>query len=295
MHSYYRDLKVILAFVAPAFVIYAVGAMVPVIQTFYFSFFQWSGIYGTPLEYVGFANFVNLFQYGEFWTALSNIARFVALSLIIQIGIGYTQAIVLGTYLKGYRTFKTIFFIPLVITITAVGLIWRFILLPDAGALNTFLTAIGLEEFTRAWLIDQDTALLSLILITGWISAPYYLTIGFAAVSSIPMEIHEAAEMDGARGLRKVVFITIPLVWESLKISIILVITGVLKIFEIVFVMTQGGPNGLTQVPVTLMYYEAFRFNNYGRGSAVAVVVFLLSISLTIISLRVLRRKQLES
>jgi len=171
---------------------------------------------------------------------------------------------------------------------------WYFILFPNGGVLNNLLTALGLESWTRNWLIDKDTAMTWVIVVTGWVSTGYYTTIFFAAITGLPDEILEAAALDGATGLKKITRIVLPMIWESVKTSVILVVTGILKTFEIVFIMTQGGPNGLTQVPVTLMYYEAFKYDHYGRGSAIAVVVFLMSIGLTIISLRLMNREKIE-
>ncbi|HEY5586854.1 MAG TPA: sugar ABC transporter permease [Ruminiclostridium sp.] len=294
MDKYRKSAVPIVLFLLPAFLIYTILEVVPIIQTFYFSFYEWNGIGGVALKFVGIENFTDLMGFKGFWLSIKNVIWFLILSLFTQIPIGFFLAILLSTYCKGYRIFKAAFFSPLVLSTTAVGLMWYFILFPGTGVLNTILTSIGMENFTTSWLTDKNTALNSLILITAWISSGYYLTIGFAAISSIPDEIMEAGLIDGADGIKKVFYITLPLIWESVKISVILVITGILKIFEIVFVMTQGGPNGLTEVPVSLMYNEAFKYGHYGRGSAIAVIVFLMSVFITIISLKLMQRKSYD-
>lgn len=294
MVKYRKSAWPIILFLLPALLIYTTLEIVPIIQTFYFSFFKWNGIGGVPLKFVGLQNFIDLISFKGFWLSMKNIMWFLVLSLLTQIPIGFFLAILLSSRLKGYRFFKAAFFSPLVLSTTAVGLMWYFILFPNSGVLNNILTSIGLENLAKNWLIDKGTALNSLILITAWISTGYYLTIGFAGISAIPDEIMEAGLIDGADGFKKVIYITIPLISESLKISVILVITGILKIFEIVFVMTQGGPNGLTEVPVSLMYNEAFKYSHYGRGSAIAILVFLMSIIMTILSLKLMQSKSDE-
>lgn len=293
MKKYYKDWRTIAVFLFPGLVLYFVFEIVPILQTGYFSVHQWSGIYGAPFTFVGIRNYVSLWNYPEFWQAMKNILQYVVLSLFIQVPFGYFLAFLLATEIKGFRFFKAMYFTPLVVALSAVGLMFYFILMPNTGALEILLENIGLESLVRVWLTDPGTALNTLILVTAWVSYPFYLTIGFAAITSVPTEILEASTLDGCSATQRNFYVIIPMIWESIKISVVLLITGILKIFEIVFVMTQGGPNGLTQVPVTLMYYEAFRFQNYGRGSAVAVVVFLISLIAAALSLRLLRRDEI--
>ncbi len=287
-------MRVAILFLSPALLLYVLFELIPIGQTFYFSLHSWPGIHGVPLKYVGLGNFFGVFRSPAFWLSIRNIIWYVVLSLAVQIPIGYLLAFLLSSFPKGYRFFKTAFFSPLVLSVTAVGLMWYFILYPNGGSLNTVLTNLGLESWTRNWLVDRRTAMTTIILVTGWISTGYYMTIGFAAVTGLPEDVLEAAVLDGAVGLKKVFFVMLPMIWETVKVSIVMVVTGILKTFEIVFIMTEGGPNGLTQVPVTLMYYEAFKYDQYGRGSAIAVIVFLMSILASILALRLARRESVE-
>jgi raffinose/stachyose/melibiose transport system permease protein len=286
MTKYRNNWKAILLFLLPAFLIYTGLEIIPIGQTIYFSLFDWIGIQGVPMKFVGLKNFVHLFQYPEFYVSLKNIAWFLVLSLLTQIPIGYLLAFLLTGRVRGSRLFKSVFFMPVVLPITAVGMIWYFILMPNDGVLNTILAEIGQKGWQHAWLVDKSTALNSLILITTWISVPFYLIIGYAAITGIPEEVMDASSIDGAVGIKRTFHIVIPMIRESIRISIVLVITGILKIFDIVFIMTEGGPNGLTHVPVTLLYYEAFKYNNFGIGNAIAIVVFLMSILLSFLALK---------
>jgi raffinose/stachyose/melibiose transport system permease protein len=268
--------------------------LLPILGSFYFSFFKWPGISEVPLQYVAFQNYTDLLGKPEFWQALKNVTWFVTLSLLTQLPGGFILALLLSTYIRGHKVFKTIFFTPIILSTTAIALVWYFILFPNNGVLNMMLTSLGLQSWTRGWLIDRHTAMTSIILITAWVSLGYYMTITFAAITGIPDSIHDAVKIDGATGLRRVFGIIVPMVWESLKISVVLIITGILKVFDIIFVMTEGGPNGLTHVLTSLMYYEAFKYGHYGTGSAISTIVFLLSITLTLLSLRLMARERVE-
>ncbi len=293
MADHRKNMKAAVLFLLPAFLIYTLLEIVPILQSFYFSFFEWNGIHGVPLEYVGLDNFKFMLGYKDFIISIKNILRFVVLSLLTQIPLGLILALALSTYCRGYKFFKAVFFIPVVLSLTAVSLMWYFILFPNNGVLTNFLTMIGLESLTRNWLIDKDTALNSVILIRSWVSAGFYMVIFFAAITSIDTEVLESASMDGSKGLHRILTIIIPMIWEVVIVSVILVITGTLKVFDIVFVLTKGGPNGLTNVPATLMYNEAFVYNHYGLGNAISTVIFLMCIIFTILSLKIMQRKSI--
>jgi raffinose/stachyose/melibiose transport system permease protein len=286
----------IVLFIAPAFLIVTFFEMVPVLSTIYFSFHDWPGIASAPLKFVGWRNYGYIFQDEQFLRSLRNVLSYVFWSVIGQVGLGFTLALMIYHVTRGTRFYKASFFLPLVLPATSVALIWYFILFPtDMGVVNHVLDWLGLDGWKRAWLVDKSMAMPWIIVITTWTSIGYYTTIGLAALSGLPDEVLEAAQIDGAVGLRRIWSVIIPMIWESIKISVVLVITGVLKIFDIIFILTDGGPNGATHVPATLLYKEAFEYNNYGGGSAIATVIFLLSITLSLFSLRVMRSDKMEA
>ncbi len=275
--------------------VYVVFAVLPTIGSFYLSFFDWPGIQGTPLVYTGFDNFIRVFQNDEFLFSIMNILWFVFLSIILQIVIGYLLAFLIYEANHCVRFFKVAFFIPMVIPVTATAILWGVILKPtSSGILNQLLTSVGLESLSAAWLVDSSTALNSLVWVNAWSSFGYYMIIGLAALAAIPAETLEAATIDGASKVQRIGMIMIPLIRESIALSVVMVITGCLKTFDIVFVMTGGGPNGMTYLPSILMYNEAFKYNHFGIGSAMSVVIFLMSLVITLVSFQLLKRKVTE-
>jgi len=293
MEHYRKNLKAITAFLAFPLAVYILLAVIPILQALYFSVFDWPGIQGIPLEFVGLNNFRRMFSYPDFQKSLLNVLQFVILNLALQIPIGYGLAMLLSSYLKGHKVFKVLFFLPVVLPMTATSLLWKFIYSPTrTGVLNIVLGWFGGEPI--AWLIGSNFAMNSVIFVNAWTGLGYHMIIAMAAIAAIPEELLEAADLDGCIGLKKIRYIILPIIWEAMKISVVLIITGSLKNFDIIFVMTEGGPNGLTNVPATLMYYEAFRYQNYGLGSAIAAFIFILSVVLAIFTLRVMQREKLE-
>jgi raffinose/stachyose/melibiose transport system permease protein len=210
-----------------------------------------------------------------------------------QLPIGLLLAVLLSSRFRFYRTFKALFFVPQVLSTTVVALVWYFILMPD-GVLNMILQMVGMEWLARSWLVEPSTAMTSIILVNTWVGIGFHMTVTFAAISGIPDEIFDAAALDCCFGLNRIFSIIIPMIWETIISCIIIIVTAVLKQFDLVFIMTEGGPNGLTEVPSTILYKEAFRYNNFGKASAIGVFIFILSVLLTIISLRITRREHLE-
>ena len=296
MAKYRKNLKMIILFLFPAFIVYTIFEVIPVIGSFYFSFQDWPGIQGVPLKFVGMKNFITLFTYKEFIQSLKNVMVYVFLSVLTQVPIGFLLALVLSKLKRGVRFFKAAFFIPMVLPATATALLWGFIFFPnELGVLNNFLRTIGLGNLARTWLVDDKVALGCILVVTTWSSVGYYMIIGMAAIAGVPEDVIESGIMDGATGLKNVFYIMLPMIWESIKISVVMVITGVLKIFDLIFIMTPGGgPGGATQVPALMMYNEAFKYNHYGVGSAISTVIFVISISFSLISLKLMSRERVE-
>ena len=295
MNKIYTNKKIICLFLAPAFLIFVMLAAVPIIMAIYFSAFDWPGIQGIPLEFVGVQNFIKLFRYKEFYKAFVNSLEFVLFGMLIQMPIGYGLALLLCSYPKGYRLFKTSFFLPYILPMTATSLVWSFIYgANDRGVLNIFLKHIGLENLSTAWLTNTNTALICVIIAYCWAGFGYHMTIAFASITGLPDDVLESAELDGAIGIKKVFYIILPMIKECIKTSVVLLLIGGVQVFDIIYIMTGGGPNGLTNTPATLLYNEAFKYSHYGMGSAVSVFIFIISVSLSIISLKIMNRGNVE-
>ena len=293
MEKIRRNKKAIAFFLIPGMILYTILLMVPSAGSLIMSFFQWNGIKGVPMIFVGFDNFKRVISDTAFWHSVKNIMWFMILTLITQLPVGLLLAVMLSERYRGYRIFKFAYFVPQVLSTTVIGLLWYFILMPT-GVLNTVLRSVGLDSLVRSWLVDRNTAMTTIILVNTWCGIGFHMTVSYAAISGIPEDIIEAGKLEGASGLKKIRYIIIPMIWESIISSIVVIITAVLKTFDLVYVMTEGGPNGLTDVPSTLLYKEAFRYNDFGKASVIGVYIFLLSIVFTVISLRITKRERLE-
>lgn len=278
-------------FVLPALIIYVVFQLLPIMGALYFSFGEWNGIAGAPIKMVGFDNYISVLKDPSFILSLTNMLRMVVFSVLFHTPIALLLAVAINTKCKGYRFFKAVFFVPTVFPLTAVGLLWYFIFMPN-GSLNTLLSSIGLEQFVTSWLVDSATAMNTIIFVNIWAGVGYYMVILLAGLTTISDDIYEAASIDGATASKKFFHITIPLLKPILGMCILMDIIGSVKVFDLVFAMTEGGPNGLTNLPTTLMYYESFRYDHYGTGSAVGVIILVIALVLTLGSEAIMNRKK---
>lgn len=265
----------IFLFILPALLLYTFFQLLPIMGGIYFSFIQWDGLAGSKLEFVGFENYVSAFNNKQFLLSLSNMVRMVFFSVLFHTPIALLLAVAVNAKLKGYRFFKTIFFVPTVFPMTAVGLMWYFVFMPT-GALNTLLTNIGLKQFAIPWLVDKATAMNTIVGVNVWAGIGYYMVIILAGLTVIPADLYEAAAIDGANPVQKFFNVTIPMLRPTLIMCIVMDIIGSVKVFDLVYAMTGGGPNGLTNLPTTLMINEAFKYSHYGVGSAIGIIIMLI-------------------
>lgn len=281
----------ILLFLLPAFIVYMVFLILPIFGAIYFSAANWNGIMGTPIKFVGIQNYLSAFNDPGFILSLRNMGKMVFFSVLFHTPIALLLAVAINTKCRGYRFFKVIYFVPTVFPLTAIGLLWYFIFMPN-GSLNNLLELIGFAEYAKGWLIDSATAMNTIIFVNIWAGIGYYMVILIAGLTTIPDEIYEAAVIDGATPINKFFYITIPMLKPILSMCILMDIIGTVKVFDLIFVMTEGGPNGLTNLPTTLMYYEAFRYDNYGRGSAIGVIILIIALVLTLGNNFIMNRKK---
>ena len=204
MNRFHKDKKTIVLFLLPAVLVYLFFEVIPVVMTIYFSFNEWPGIQSVPLKFVGLKNFIKLFQSPVFLKSLSNIGIYVIVSVFLQIPIGFALGFLIHHFKRGKRFFKAAFFIPMILSVTAVALLWNFIYFPtEKGILNSLLIKIGLSGLTQQWLVNPKTSLFCIIVVSTWTSVGYYLIICVAGLASIPESVIEAGEIDGITGLNK--------------------------------------------------------------------------------------------
>lgn len=279
------------AFMLPALILYVVLMIAPIFQTIRLSFFSWNGIPASQQVFVGLENFRKAFADPNFWHSLRNILWFCIGSIVIEMPLAFTYALIINSRIPGYRVFRVAYFLPVILPITAVGLMWTFVLYPT-GALNVFLNAIGLSGITTDWLGNMKTAVYAVIVVNKLVFAGQNMLIFSAGMTAVPEDVYEAAAIDGATAIKRLFHITIPLLKSSFKIFLITAITGSIRMFDIVYVMTGGGPNGSSDVPATLLYFEAFRYSRFGYASAIGVIILVLSLGASIILNKAFSKEQ---
>ena len=276
MKKLYSNKCPILIFLLPALILFCGVLIAPIGASAYFSLFDWKGI--GPKTFIGLANYKELFTSNSigFLKALRNSLLLAALSVGLQLPLALALALALGKKIKGERAFLSVYFMPVLISTVVIGQLWLKIYNPDYGILNVFLRAVGLESWTRIWLGTKQTALGSVLVPTLWQYVGYHMLLLYAGVKSVPPELREAAMLDGATDGQVNRFIVLPYIKPIIRISVIFAVTGSLKSFDLIYVLTNGGPLHATEVPSTLMINMLFLRNRYGMGSTIAVLLIIL-------------------
>lgn len=282
MEKIFSNKRYIYIFIMPAFIVFAVTFLIPIVQTLYSSFFRWDGI--TEMKFIGLDNYVNALTKDEiFWPSVLNTFLMVALSLVVQLPLSFFFAYILNTKVKGATKFRKIYFIPCVLSTTIISLMWTKIYEPNTGLLNDLLRVIGLEGLQREWLSDPDLALISVFITITWQFIGYHMLIMYAGLKNIPKTYYEAAQIDGAGNLRMIWNITLPLMSNVLKVDIVLAVIGSLKVFDNVYIMTGGGPYNSSITLAIWMYKKAFSMMHYGYGSTLAILLIIECLVVTFI------------
>lgn len=292
MKKVFSDKKAIALFVLPAFILYFAFCLIPIFYNCYISLFKTNLM--EPGKFVGLNNYINLMKDTIFLKALRNNLLMVVGSLIAHLIFALFFASILFKKLKGSHFFQTVFFFPCVICGVAVGLLWKFIYHQEFGLLNKLLEIFGLEDLQRAWLGDKNTALICIIVVVMWQFVGYHMIIQIAAMKNIPESLYEAAEIDGASAWVQFKSITFPLIKHILSIDAVLIITGSLKYYDLVAVMTNGGPNHATELMSTYMYFTGFKTLKFGYSSAIGVVLLFLCALSVVISNKVFKSDPIE-
>jgi raffinose/stachyose/melibiose transport system permease protein len=279
------------AFLAPALVIYVVVVVYPMAYSGYLSFFKWDGVAPTK-QFVGLQNyFTLLFNDKVFWTALLNNAIWLVAALLIPTSIGLGLAILLNKGFRGSSIYRSVFYFPAILSLAVVGLIWNWIYLPDIGLINQLLGGLGLPGLQHNWLSDPKFALYAVMVAAAWNAAGLPMLLFLAGLQTINPEILEAAQVDGAGPVRRFFSITFPLLRETTLIVLAITAINSLKVYDIIYAMTYGGPANSTQVLSTWMYFLTYNYNSVGQGTAIAVILFLLTLIFAIPYIRMMGRE----
>jgi raffinose/stachyose/melibiose transport system permease protein len=264
------------AFLLPAFTVYAALTAYPVLRTFYNSFHRVLPRKGDEL--VGLANYAELARDELFWRAVRNTIAWACASPLAEVTIALLLAVALYSRIPGMRFFRIAWFTPVLMSYIVVGIIWVWIYNYDWGAANAILRAVGLDGLARAWLGDPRVALPALIFVTSWMWAGFNMVVLLAALHSLPAEVVEAAELDNCGWAGKLWFVIIPLIKPTILNLLVLSFIGKMKIFDLVWITTKGGPLWSTETVSTYLYKRAFEWTTFDLGypSTIATVWFVI-------------------
>jgi raffinose/stachyose/melibiose transport system permease protein len=268
---------VITLYTLPALLLILVLIYIPITLSGYYGLMDWDGI--GEMKFIGLENYVTLVQDKVFWTSTWHsfqLAIFSAVSLLLYLGI----SLVLASKIKGSDLLRKIYLIPMLLSSVAIAQLWMKIFDPNNGMANRLLEIFGVEN-TPLWLADPEIALYSIFIPVIWQYAGFYILIYYAALKNVPDEVIEAAKIDGANALQIAFRIKLPLISGIFKVTIMLAVVGSLKYFDLIYVMTGGGPNGASEVIASYMYKEAFKLNNFGYGSALGFGLLVICLVMT--------------
>lgn len=278
--SYLVDRNIHLFFPAPTIIILSVIVIFPIIYNVYMSFQDWKIGLGSP-EFIGIGNYLEALSDPRFWNGLKIMVYFSGLSLSLEIILGLLIAVYLNREFKGGDLVQTIYVFPFAATPVAIALIWRILLNPQIGALNYFLSLVGLPP--SLWISSTSTVVLSLVMVDVWKWTPMITLIVLAGLKSLPQDPYEAAIIDGASVPQIFSYITLPMITPVLITALTLRALDNLKEFDIIYTITQGGPGCASETLYLYSYKTAFSFFNGGYGSALIIVVFLIVLFFNVI------------
>jgi multiple sugar transport system permease protein/raffinose/stachyose/melibiose transport system permease protein len=261
--------------------VYTIIVILPLISSFYYSFTDWNG-FNQVYNWIGLDNFAKIFRDKYFFNAIENTVIWMAAAVILPVGGGLLLALLLHEGIWGAKLYKSLFYLPICLSLAVIGQVWIWIYQPDWGLINTFLRAVNLDQFALAWLAETKTALASVIVAWSWQQIGLAMVIFLAGLTSIPSELTEAAEIDGANYIQSLRHVVVPLLSPATIIVVALSIINSLKSFDVVYMMTQGGPFHTTDTLAMFMYLESFKKYYMGYGSAIAVVLFLIAMIIII-------------
>lgn len=285
----------IFLFTVPALIVYLVFFGYPILQSFYIAFFRWSGLSDKKI-FVGFDNFIRLFNDEVVWKALRNNMVMYIFGTIFT----FTIAIFLATVLvkkdlKESKFYRIVFLFPNVLSVVIVSIIWSFIFSPTMGLLNNTLKMLGLESLTRTWLGDENTVLGALVVPQVWMFTGFFMVLYMAGMKNIPKSMYEAAKIDGASEVRQFFSITIPMLWEIIRTSLVFFVSRAFQsTFSLVYVTTSGGPNRASEILATYMYEQGFVNSNFGYATVIGLLLFAVMMVINFILQKITEREVVE-
>ncbi len=263
-------------FVMPALVVYLVFFGLPFVATIWLSVTNWNGL-GVP-DFNGLANYARLATDGAMWAALGRNMIWVVLGTAIPVAVGLVLAVVLWSGVRGSMVYRTIYFLPVVLSPVVIGVIWGWIYNPLFGLLNTGLRRVGLGSWAIGWLGEPETALYAVLVTAIWSYVGFCVVVLFAGLQKVDPELVAAARVDGANARQRFGYVIVPQIRPVLTMVIVYTVIGGFNVFDVVWVMTSGGPNNASEVIATYTYEVAFRASEYGYGATLSMVMSVVAL-----------------
>ncbi|MDQ6418458.1 sugar ABC transporter permease [Paenibacillus sp. LHD-117] len=289
----HKNLLLLIAFVAPAFVLYAIFLLIPTIGGMYYSFTDWNGLNRT-YDFIGFANFVDaLTDDPDFIGSLLFTLKYVLFMVVLQNVIALLLAVLIESRKRSKTFFRTLFFMPNMISTIISAFMWTFVftqVLPQLAE-KTMITFLD-----QSWIGDPNVSFYSILIVSLWNGVGYMMIIYLAALQGVPQSLKEAAIIDGANTFQTFFRVTLPMITHALTICLFLTLNGAFKVFEVVYGLTGGGPGRSTQVITMNIYEEAFSNNFlYGYASAKSVILFIIILVFTFLQISIMKKKEVEA
>jgi raffinose/stachyose/melibiose transport system permease protein len=286
VRSLFSNKKAIFLLIFPGLVVMIFSIAAPVALSGYYSLTRWAGF--GKLTFIGFQNYRSILLTDRtFWLSLFNALVLMAITIFIQNPIAFVLAAVLTRVRKHSRFFRTVYFVPAIISVVVITKLWVNIFNPTYGLLNKVLKGLGLEMLTTAWLSDPNTALFAVIFIMIWYGFGWALLFYYSGLVTVPKELEEAGIIDGASSMQLYTRVIIPYILPVIQAVLIIDVVSCLKQMEIVYLSTAGAPGDRTQFIANYLYIKAFTYSQYGYGNAIGVLFVIVAVLLTILTRRI--------
>lgn len=282
-----------MSFQLPALALFGVLVLLPILFALYASFFRWGG-FGMPSDYTGTDNFTRLLQDDVFLGDLWRCLVLVVLSLALQLPFALAMAVLLNQRIRGRAVYRMLFFAPYVLSEAITGVLFGMIFAPDDGLADRLLSDIGLGALGGKWFSDPSTVMATLFLVMTWKYFGFHMMLYLAGLQSIPAELTEAATVDGASPWQRFRHVTLPLLAPTLRISVFLSVIGSIQLFDLVWVVTAGGPDHHSETMAVTMFQYGFKRYQVGYASAISVAMFAISLVFALAYQRFVLRRDLE-
>ena len=285
-----KKLGIMTALLFLPILVYSLFFIYPIFYTVYLSLMKWNGIIFVKKAFIGWQNYKTMFHQMIVWKSMANAVVFMVVSLGVIFPISFLLALLVSKKTRVSGILRTIYYIPTLLPMAATGMMAMFLLSYDGGAINALLGYFHITP--RDWLGEKDIVIWVVAFANAWMFMGSNMLIFVAGMTNVPQELVEAAVIDGANGLQRIIHVIIPCLKESFKIFLTSAIAGSIKVFDIIYVMTGGGPGMVTMVPAMLMYNEAFISSHFGYASTIGVLIILLSLIITFLLNHFLNEKE---